>query len=92
MKPGLTEKDLNIIEAAETCFLKSIKALFRIHRMRNDDVQKDLDIYAVHLKITVSRRNWREHHVRMDETGMVPYICRNERPRKHPWSRNRSMT
>jgi hypothetical protein len=49
------------MQATEMKFLRRVKGLTKLDRVSNEDVRKELGIYAMNDKIKLKRTDWRQH-------------------------------
>jgi hypothetical protein len=55
-----SQKDNSRIQATEMKILRRVKGITKLDRVRNEDVTKELGIYAMN-KIKQKRTEWRQH-------------------------------
>jgi hypothetical protein len=52
------QKDNSRIQATEIKFLRHVKGITKLDRVRNEEVRKELGIYAMNDKIKQKRTDW----------------------------------
>jgi hypothetical protein len=55
-------------------FLRRMKGITKLNRVRNEDVRKELGIYAMNDKIKQKRTEWRQHINRMNNERLTKQI------------------
>jgi hypothetical protein len=80
-----TERDMIGLEAAEMCFVRSVKGYTRLDKMRIEVIRTELKISAIQAVKSKHKQNWINHLERMDNTRL-PKHALNYKPR---WRRLR---
>jgi hypothetical protein len=60
------------LEAAEMCFLRSVKGYTRLDKIKSEVVRKELDICGIQDMRSKYKQNWINHLERMDNTRLEP--------------------
>jgi len=89
-----TKRDMTRLEAAEMCFLRSVKGYTRLDKIRSEVIRKELEISGIQDERSKYKQNWINHLERMDNTRLPKHalnykpIGRRDRgrPRKR-WQR-----
>jgi hypothetical protein len=68
------------MQATEMIFLRRVEAITKLDRVRNEDVRKELGIYAMNDKIKRKRTEWRQYIDRMNN-GRLTIQIREYNPR-----------
>jgi hypothetical protein len=84
-----TKRDMTHLEAAEMCFLRSVKAYTRLIKIRREIIRKELEISGIQEVSNIHRQNWINHLERMISTRL-PKHALNYHPRgRRDCGRNR---
>jgi hypothetical protein len=79
------------LEAAEMCFLRSVKEYKRLDKIRSEVIRKELEISAIQDVRAKYKQNWINHLGRMDNTRLpkhtLSYKPRGRRDRGRPRKR-----
>jgi len=79
------------LEAAEMCFLRSVKGYTRLDKMRSEIIRKELEISGIQDVKSKHKQNWINHLERMDNTRVpkhaLNYKLRGRRDRGSPRKR-----
>jgi hypothetical protein len=75
-----TKRDMTGLEAAEMCFLRSVKGCTRLDKIRSEIIRKELEISGIQAVSTKHKQNWINHLERMDNTRLPKYAL-NQQPR-----------
>jgi hypothetical protein len=67
---GASEKDSSRMQATEMKFLRRVKGITKLDRVRNEDVRKELGIYAMNDKMQ-QKRTERQHKDRMNNERLT---------------------
>jgi len=85
------KQDITRLEAAEMCFLRSVKGYTRLDKIRSEVIRKELEISGIQDVRPEHRQNWINHLERMDNTRLpkhtLNYKPRGRRDRGRPWKR-----
>jgi hypothetical protein len=68
------------LEAAEMCFIRSVKGYTRLDKIRSEVIRKELKISGMQNVKSKHKQNWINHLERMDNTR-VPTFALNYKPR-----------
>jgi hypothetical protein len=71
-----TKKGYSKVQAAEMKFLRRIKGVTRLDRLRNDDIRRELNIFSLNRKIGDNKRQWMDHIDRMPDESLVKQAVR----------------
>jgi hypothetical protein len=74
------KRDMTGLEAAETRFLRSVKAYTRLDKIRSDVIRKEIEISGTQDVRSKHKQNWINHLERMDNTRL-PKHALNYKPR-----------
>jgi hypothetical protein len=61
-----TKRDMTRLEAAEMCFLRSVKGYSKLHKIRSEVIRKELEISGIQDVNFKCKENRINHHERMD--------------------------
>ena len=75
-----TKLDMIRLEAAEMCFLRSVKGYTRLDKIRSEVIRKELEISGIQDVRSKHKQNWINHLERMDNTRL-PKHALNYKPR-----------
>ena len=65
-----TKRDMNGVEGAEMCFLRSVKGYTRLDKIRSEIIRKELEISGIQDLNSKYKQNWINHLERMDNTRL----------------------
>jgi len=84
-----TKRDFTHLEAAEMCFLRSVKGYTRLDKIRSEIIRKELEIPGIEDVRTKYKQNWINHLDRMDNNRLpkhtLNYKPQGRRDHGHPW-------
>jgi hypothetical protein len=75
-----TKRDMTRLEAAEMCFLRSVKAYTRLSKIRSEIIRKELEISGIQEVSIIHIQNWIKHLERINNTRL-PKHALNYQPR-----------
>ena len=86
-----TTGDMTRLEAAEMCFLRSVKGYKRLDKIRSEVIRKELEISGIQDVRSKHKQNWINHLERLDNTRLpkhaLNYKLRGKRDRGRPRKR-----
>jgi hypothetical protein len=53
--------------SSRNAILRSVKGCTRLHKIRNEDIGKELGVFSINDRIRRYRQDWLEHVERMEE-------------------------
>jgi hypothetical protein len=71
---------MTYLEAAEMCFLRSVKGYIRLEKIRSKVIREEVEICGIEDVRSKHKRNWINHLERMDNTRL-PKHALNYKPR-----------
>ena len=74
------KRELTGLEAAEMCFLRSVKGYTRLDNIRSEVIRKELEISAIQDVRDKYKQNWINHLERMDNARLLKHAL-NYKPR-----------
>ena len=90
-----TKRVMTSLEAAEMCFLRSVKGHTRLDKIRSEVIRKELEISGIQDVRSKHKQNWINHLERMDNTRLpkhaLNYKPRGRRDRGRPRKRWRRV-
>jgi hypothetical protein len=86
-----TTQDMTGLEAAEMCFLRSVKGYTRLDKIRSEVIREELEISGIQDVRSKHKQNWINHLERIDNTRLqkrvLNYRRRGRRGRGRPRKR-----
>jgi hypothetical protein len=89
-----TKRDMTRLDAAEMCFLRTVKGYTRLDKICSEVIRKELEISGVRDVRTKYKQNWINHLERIDNTRL-PKQTLNHKPRgrkdRRSWTPQETM-
>jgi len=76
-----TKRDITCLEAAEMCFLRSVKGYTRLDKIRSEIIRKELEIPGIQDVRTKYEQIWINHLERMDNNRLPKHVLK-DKPRR----------
>ena len=73
-----TKRDMTRLEAAEMCFLRSVKGYTRLDKIRSEVIRKELEISGIKDVRSKHKQNWINHLERTDNTRLPKHALNLE--------------
>jgi len=72
-----TKRDMTRLEAAEMCFVRSVKGYIRLDKIRSEVIRKELEISGIQDLRPKYKQIWISHLERMDNTRLPKHATTN---------------